>query len=135
MVIKGENGVMKLVNVVALLLTVSVARAEPDLAGFWQHEKEPVWIEMVPAAGEGVVVRNDNQPGRVGFKVVKDLQAGSRPGKWSGQVFAARLGEYRDATITLESDDRLAFTVKVGMMRRTVEWRRVPEVPSATDDE
>jgi hypothetical protein len=50
-------------------------------------------------------------------------------------VFAARLGEYRDATITLESDDSLAFTVKVGMMRRTVEWRRVPEVPSATDDE
>ena len=46
MVIKGENGVMKLVNVVALLLTVSVARAEPDLAGFWQHEKEPVWIEI-----------------------------------------------------------------------------------------
>ena len=90
---------------------------------------------QVPAAGEGVVVRNDNQPGRVGFKVVKALEAGSQPDKWSGQVFAARLGEYRDATITLESDDRLAFTVKVGMMRRTVEWRRVPEVPSATDDE
>ena len=68
MVIKGENGVMKLVNVVALLLTVSVAQAEPDLAGFWQHEKEPVWIEMVPAAGEGVVVRNDNQPGASGSK-------------------------------------------------------------------
>jgi len=135
MVINGENGVMKLVNVVVLFFAVSVARAEPDLAGFWQHEKAPVWIEMAPGAGEGVVVRNDNQPERVGFRVVKDLEAGSQPGKWSGQVFAARLGEYRDATITLESDDRLAFTVKVGMMKRTVEWRRVPEVPSATDDE
>jgi hypothetical protein len=135
MVIKGENGVMKLVNVVAFLLTVSVAQAEPDLAGFWQHEREPVWIEMIPAAGEGVVVRNDNQPERVGFKVVKGLEAGSQPAIWSGQVFAARLGEYRDAIITLEPDDRLAFTVKVGMMKRTVEWRRVPEVPSATDDE
>lgn len=126
---------MKLVNVVAFLLTVSVAQAEPDLAGFWQHEREPVWIEMIPATGEGVVVRNDNQPERVGFKVVKGLEAGSQPAKWSGQVFAARLGEYRDAIITLEPDDRLAFTVKVGMMKRTIEWRRVPEVPSATDDE
>ena len=126
---------MKLVSVVGFLLAVSAAQAESDLAGFWQHEKEPVWIEMVPTSGEGVVVRNDNQPERVGFRVVKDLETGSQPGKWSGQVFAARLGEYRDATITLESDDRLAFAVKVGMMKRTVEWRRVQQVPSATDDE
>lgn len=99
---------MKLVNVVVLLFAVSVAQAEPDLAGFWQHEKAPVWIEMAPGAGEGVVVRNDNQPERVGFRVVKDLEAGSQPGKWSGQVFAARLG----SIVTLPSP-----------LSQTIAWR------------
>jgi hypothetical protein len=29
----------------------------------------------------------------------------------------------------------MAFTVKVGFIRRTVEWSRVSEVPSAANDE
>ena len=125
----------------SLILMISTAifatpvKAEADLAGYWQHESEPVWIEMQPQAGQGVVLRNDNRPDRVGFLVVTDLAVSDEPGEWSAQVFAAQLGEYRDATITLVSDDLMAFTVKVGFIRRTVEWARVPEVPPAGDDE
>ena len=109
--------------------------AENELAGYWQHESEPVWIEMQPETGQGVMLRNDNRPDRVGFLVVTDLEASDEPNEWSAQVFAARLGEYREAAITLSSDGRMVFTVKVGFMRRSVEWQRVSEVPPATDDE
>ena len=108
--------------------------AESELAGYWQHESEPVWIEMQPETGQGVMLRNDNRPDRVGFLVVTDLGASNEPNEWSAQVFAARLGEYRNAEITLSSDGRMVFTVKVGFMRRSVEWRRVSEVPTALND-
>ena len=109
--------------------------AENELAGYWQHESEPVWIEMQSETGQGVMLRNDNRPDRVGFLVVTDLEASDEPNEWSAQVFAARLGEYRKAEITLSSDGRMVFTVKVGFMRRSVEWQRVSAVPPATDDE
>ena len=121
-----------------LMLSAMVAmpgNAEIDLAGYWQHESDPVWIEMQPETGQGVMLRNDNRPDRVGFLVVTDLEASDDPKAWSAQVFAARLGEYRKANITLASDDRMIFTVKVGFMRRSVEWRRVSEVPPAPNDE
>ena len=125
-------------KVLLLMLSAMVAmpgNAEIELAGYWQHESDPVWIEMRPETGEGVMLRNDNRPDRVGFLVVTDLVAGDGPAEWSAQVFAARLGEYRKADITLASDDRMIFTVKVGLMRRSVEWRRVSEVPPAPNDE
>ena len=123
-----------------LILTILTAifaapgNAEADLAGYWQHESEPVWIEMQPEAGQGVMVRNDNRPDRTGFLVVTDLKASDDPNEWLAQVFAARLGEYRKAEITLSADDRMVFSVKVGFMRRSVEWRRVSEVPTTPND-
>jgi len=127
-------------SVVLLLLIASAMISTPSYAasglfGYWQHESEPVWIEMQPDEGKGVMLRNDNRPDRVGFLVVTDLEASDDPNEWSAQVYAAPLGEYRDATITLESNDLMAFTVKVGFIRRTVEWTRVKEVPPASDDE
>ena len=123
-----------------LLLMLSAMFALPghtesELAGYWQHESEPVWIEMQSETGQGVMLRNDNRPDRVGFLVVTDFEASDEPNEWSAQVFAARLGEYRKADITLSSDGRMVFIVKVGFMRRSVEWQRVSEVPPATDDE
>ena len=120
-----------------LVLTAMVAlpgHAGDELAGYWQHESDPVWIEMQPDAGQGVMVRNDNRPDRLGFLVVTDLEASDNPNEWSAQVFVARLGEYRKAEITLGGDDRMVFTVKVGFVRRSVEWRRVSEVPPAPND-
>ena len=120
-----------------LMLTAMVAllgHAGDELAGYWKHESDPVWIEMQPAAGQGVMVRNDNRPDRLGFLVVTDLEAGDDSNAWSAQVFAARLDEYRKAEITLSADGRMVFTVKVGFMRRSVEWRRVSEVPPPPND-
>ena len=127
-------------SVFVLLLIASAKISTPSyassgLSGYWQHESEPIWIEMQPDEGKGVMLRNDNRPDRAGFLVVTDLEASDDPNEWSAQVFAAQLGEYRNATISLESDDLMAFTVKVGFIRRTVEWTRVKEVPPASDGE
>ena len=127
-------------SVFVLLLTASAMVSTPSyassgLSGYWQHESEPVWIEMQPDEGKGVMLRNDNRPDRAGFLVVTDLEASDDPNEWSAQVFAAQLGEYRNAAITLLRDDLMAFTVKVGFIRRTVEWTRVKEVPPASDGE
>ena len=112
-------------NLSALLLVLSITvsaacHAEADLSGYWQHESDPMWIEMQPDTGQGVMVRNDNRPGRAGFLVVTDLEASDGPNEWSAQVFAMRLGEYRKAEITLVAADRMVFTVKVGLS--AVRW-------------
>ena len=124
----------KLLPLTLSLMFALLGNAENELAGYWQHESDPVKIEMQPELGQGVIVRNDNRPDHLGFLVVNDLEASDEPIEWSAQVFAARLGEYRKADITVASDDRVVFTVKIGFMRRSVEWRRVTEVPPAPDD-
>jgi len=126
---------VKTICIVVLLSVASIVRADAGIAGFWQHEKEPVWIEMRPDGAVGVVVRNDNRPDRVGFQVVTDLAATDKPNVWAAQVYAAQLQEYRNARISLESDDLMAFTVKVGFITRTVEWQRVAEVPILVNGE
>ena len=126
------------VFVVLLIASAMISKpsyASSGLSGYWRHESEPIWIEMQPDEGKGVMLRNDNRPDRAGFLVVTDLEASDDPNEWSAQVFAAQLGEYRNATITLLRDDLMAFTVKVGFIRRTVEWTRVKEVPPASDGE
>ena len=129
-IIATTRKVMQVTGITVLLcLHAQFVQAEEALAGFWQHESDPIWLAMQPDEGVAIMVRNDNRPDRVGFQVVTDLVATDKPKQWSGQVFAAQLGEYRDATITLKNDDRMAFTVKVGFMRRTVEWQRVDAVP------
>ena len=130
-IIATTRKVMQVTGItVFLCLPMQLVQAEDALAGFWQHESDPIWLAMQPDEGVAIMVRNDNRPDRVGFQVVTDLVATDKPNQWSGQVFAAKLGEYRDATITLKNDDLMAFTVKVGFMRRTVEWQRVDAVPA-----
>ena len=124
----------KLLLLMLSAMVTMPGNAEIQLAGYWQHESDPVWIEMQPEAAQGVMIRNDIRPDRLGFLVVTDLEASDDPNEWSAQVFAARLGEYRKAEITLAADDLMVFTVKVGFVRRSVEWRRVSEVPPAPND-
>lgn len=104
-----------------------------DISGFWQHADEPGWIEINLDKGKGIVVRNDKYPQRVGREILRDLVADeSKQGLWSGQVFAEKLGEYKDAEISLAGPDRMTIKVKVGFMSRTVEWQRVDAVPGTT---
>lgn len=112
-------------------LSVPLATAA-DITGSWKHSEEPGWIEiqMEEGVGIGTVVRNDIYPERVGRKILKDLTADEHEESlWRGQVYAERLGEYKDAEIRLAKPDALEMKVKVGFISRTVNWVRVDEVP------
>ncbi len=115
-----------------LLATLVVPPAfADDISGFWKHAEEPGWIEINLEEGKGTVVRNDKFPERVGREILKDLVADSgEEGVWRGQVYAEKLGEYKDAEIRLPEPDLMQIKVKVGFINRTVEWRRVTEVPA-----
>jgi len=116
-----------------LLLSLGAAPAvAAELDGFWKIDGQPVWVE-IRTGGEspgGTVRRNDNNPDAVGFALLKGLAtvAGTTQA-WVGQVFAARLGEYRNAEITLAEPQRLEITVNAGFMSRTIGWTKVDAVP------
>ena len=109
---------------IAALLVSSQAIAQ-DIAGFWKHADEPGWIEISLEEGKGTVVRNDKFPERVGREILKDLvKEEPKQGLWRGQIYAEKLGEYKDAEITLAEPDRMTIKVKVGFMSRTVGWTK-----------
>lgn len=116
----------------AVVIAAPVAMAE-DLAGFWKHADEPGWIEITveEEVGRAVVVRNDVYPERVGRQILKDLRADDKhDGLWRGQVYADRLGEYKDAEISSREPGQMEIKVKVGFISRTVDWVRVESVPA-----
>ncbi len=123
---------MKLYRIclIAVLLASPQAIAQ-DIGGFWKHTDEPGWIKISLEQGKGTVVRNDKFPERVGREILRDLVAEDMErGLWTGQIYAEKLGEYKDAEITLAEPDRMTIKVKVGFMSRTVEWQRVDAVPA-----
>jgi len=114
---------------IAALLMMPQAFAG-DISGYWKLTTEPGWIEINLKQGKGVVARNDKFPERVGREFLKNLVArDSEEGPWQGQIFIERLGEYKDAEISMAKPDRLNIKVKLGFMSRTLEWHRVDTVP------
>lgn len=115
-----------------LLAGLSPLVLASELSGLWKITGQPVWIEVTSEAGvsQGVVRRNDVNPDAVGRMLLKDIRVDeSEAGRWSGQVFAARLGEFRDAQVALPEVDQMEVTVKVGFMSRSIVWERVTELP------
>ena len=103
-----------------------------DISGFWKHVDEPGWIEIRLEEAKGIVVRNDKYPERVGRELLQDLVADeAEDGVWRGQVYAEKLGEYKDAEISLSQPDLMEIKVKVGFISRTLVWKRVAEIPAS----
>ena len=119
---------LKAIFPLTLLLISSLCSAE-GISGIWQHPKDPVWIEVTVTAGHGLAVRNDSDPSSIGFAVLKEVSAGDQKGRWTGQVFVPQLGDYKRVELSLPTADTLKMTVKIGFLRRSLEWTRVSEVP------
>ena len=80
----------------------------------------------------GKVLRNDNKPDAVGAVFLRDVKSAGEAGSlWKGQVYAAALGEFKDAEISLPTGDTMKIKVKVGFMSRSVTWSRVESVPES----
>jgi hypothetical protein len=120
-------------NRIALLLglvclpTLALAN---DLIGFWKADEQPAWIEIHidNESTTGIVRRNDVNPDAVGRTLLKNVIADGSPGVWRGQIYAARLGDYRDAEITLLDPASLQIEVKMGFRSRAFIWKRVAQV-------
>jgi hypothetical protein len=95
----------------------------------WKNAEQPAWIEIEVSEGQGTgtVRRNDNKPEAVGRVLLKDVVAQEGSAGWVGQIYAEKLGEYKDATITLLEPDQMQIVVKVGFMSRTVNWTRAAD--------
>ena len=110
--------------VAAAILFICNVSAASDLNGFWQHPKDPVWLEVNEEMGTGIAVRNDDDPSSVGFAVLKEIVTGPKEGQWSGQVYVPQLGDYKRVIVTLPNADTLKMKVKIGFISRSVEWTR-----------
>jgi uncharacterized protein (DUF2147 family) len=119
---------LKAILPLTLLLISSLCSAE-GISGIWQHPKDPVWIEVTATAGQGLAVRNDSDPSSIGFAVLKEVSAGDQKDRWTGQVFVPQLGDYKRVELSLPTADTLKMKVKIGLLRRSLEWTRVSEVP------
>jgi hypothetical protein len=91
---------LKAIFPLTLLLVSSLCSAE-GISGFWQHPKDPVWIEVTSTAGNGLAVRNDNDPSSIGFAVLKEVTVGEQKGRWTGQVFRPTTGELQARGVVL----------------------------------
>ena len=111
--------------ITAAILFICNVSAASDLNGFWQHPKDPVWLEVNEEMGTGIAVRNDDDPSSVGFAVLKEVVTGPKEGQWSGQVYVPQLGDYKRVIVTLPNADTLKMKVKIGFISRSVEWTRV----------
>ena len=117
--------------VAATFLLICNVCAASDLSGFWQHPKDPVWLDINESLGTGIAVRNDDDPSSVGFAVLKEVVAGPKQGQWSGQVYVPQLGAYKQVTVTLPDSNTLKMKVKIGFISRSVEWAKVASVPQS----
>ena len=115
--------------VAAALVFVCGVSAAGDLNGFWQHPKDPVWLDVSEAMGTGIAVRNDDDPSTVGFAVLKEVVKGPKEGQWLGQVYVPQLGDYKRVIVTLPDANTLKMKVKIGFISRSVEWTKVASVP------
>ncbi len=113
---------------ITLFFSASAAVADDSLVGFWQHSEQPSVIEIVftGAEGVGLVRRNDVKPDAVGRTLIRNLVATGK-NSFSGEIFAERLSQYKSADITLVSPQHMQITVKVGLMSKTIDWKRVTE--------
>ena len=119
---------LKPIVAVAILFICNVTAAS-DLNGFWQHPKDPVWLEVNEAMGTGIAVRNDDDPSSVGFAVLKEVVTGPKEQQWSGQVYVPQLGDYKRVIVTLPDATTLKMKVKIGFISRSIEWTKVASVP------
>ncbi len=121
----------------SLLLMVAGCLGSPmalaaDLAGYWKNDDQPAWMEIriVEESATGTVRRNDQDPAAVGRVLLKDVVSEEdKPGTWRGRIYARRLGEYRDAEITLVDSEHMRIEVNVGLLNRAVRWTRVAALP------
>ena len=135
------------------ILLLSLLAASPALAldptGEWETEKGDAHIRIVDCGGRlwGVVswakipgydIHNPDPSMRsrpsVGMPVLLDMKPGDDPGTWEGEVYNAKNGRTYDASIEIQSADKLHVEgCALAVLCGGEDWKRlVPSQPAQT---
>ena len=134
MSLKSASGLMVLLAgwLPALLIADDTAHA---LVGLWQHESQPVVVEIKATDGliQGVIARQDEKPDAVGKTLFRDLEYDPGSKSWSGRIFVLKLEKEKNVRVVLESPEQFEMTVKAGFIKKTVTWKRVETLAQNQD--
>jgi hypothetical protein len=114
----------KLTLILIMGLLGSTLFASTDLTGTWDTGMENTQVKIFEKEGVyvGEIVSSDNPDAVIGKQLIKDLKETN--GKWKGQLFAAKKQKWVNAVMELE-DDILKITIKAGLAKKIVEWKKV----------
>lgn len=113
----------------------SVAGAsEPNdgsqLLGYWQPENDPdviVTISQSEGRLQGHVSGHRVRPDEaIGVHTLHDFSFNAEINRWTGRVYSAKRDKFFDGKIQLENVDEFKLEVRLGFLKRTVNWRRMP---------
>jgi hypothetical protein len=123
---KPQAMLKKIPSIIGLLLLSSYSNAN-ELLGFWQHESQPVIVEILVQddSNFGIIRQQTKRPEAVGKTLYQDLVYNDKKEHWQGQIYVFRMKEFKDVTLTMLSEDEFKMTVKVGFMSRSFNWIKV----------
>jgi len=114
---------MKKLAILMFVLFSSISINAQSIAGVWNTGDDNTKVEITEVDGvaSGTILSSDNSEAKVGNQILKDLSL-TKDG-WKGKLYAAKKGEWYDATI-VEKDNQLDITIQVGWMSKTINWTK-----------
>lgn len=119
-------------------LTVSVIGYAEDinddyssqLLGVWKHAEDPLWVQLSfnETSVNGVITQNDDDDTSVGKTLLDKVVYDSDERLWSGLIYVPQLKRMHPMTLRLIDHQRFKITVKVGFIKRSVEFFRAAEM-------
>jgi len=114
---------MKILTFLILALFSTLSMNAQLIADVWNTGEDNTKVELTENDGivTGIILSSDNSEAKIGNQILKDFKMSN--GEWKGKIYAAKRGEWYDATIK-ENGDQLDITIKVGWASKTVTWKK-----------
>ena len=100
-----------------------------QLLGVWKHAEDLLWVQLSfnETSVNGVITQNDDDDTSVGKTLVDKVVYDSDERLWSGLIYVPQLKRMHPMTLRLIDHQRFKITVKVGFIKRSVEFLRITE--------
>ena len=101
-----------------------------QLLGVWKHAEDPLWVQLSfnETSVNGVITQNDDDDTSVGKTLLDKVVYDSDERLWSGLIYVPQLKRMHPMTLRLIDHQRFKITVKVGFIKRSVEFFRAAEM-------
>lgn len=101
-----------------------------QLLGSWKHYEDPLWIDLtfLDSTGKGTITKNDDDDTSVGKTLLDKVVYDSDERLWSGLIYVPQLKRMHPMRLRMIDSQRFKITVKVGFIKRSVEFFRAAEI-------